>query len=1200
MNHISHLTDDQIERYVQQDNDLSGNGPFEAHIAECESCHSRLLEAERNRLGLRTSRMRNASRSAKCPQEDDLQAFAAGVRPPWILEHVAECDYCAPLLQEYLGAIEEDLEPDLNPEPDPSPSPFVIGEGGKTTVIDEGGKRNRIPKKIFLGFKKASERLHFLPGSAKASLAGAAGVLLACIPLVPTAWNAYSLNQAEKAITAAAPEASLMMRLNWAAHPQATFLKDPMKPPSASDSRPLALASELASNNQNSIDPRWIRFRGQVKLISGEYEDSAKLLSLATEMGLNDPDTEIDLAVAEFQRDTQHASADDREKEGPLYLSESLELLRKILKNPKLTPNQRATATFDLAMVYQRMQSWDEAVVEWEKYLQLDPASAWHDDARRGLEEARKKNHPPKPQGYRTPGFFLNHLPNPEVLDSIEDYQEIALREWLPHIDDSGGYEFLLAFRKLAEIMESRHGDPWLRDFLAVHRRGDWPALTALSEAMTRNRRGAYSAAKRSAQEAERFFGHFQSSPGELMARFEAVYADQRLLLQESCLKQAGVLRDDLAQTHYEWLRTQIALEQAVCLNFMERIKAAEEQLDAARHNAALFDFPFLNLRVQSLDATIHIYNSHNCEDSWPKAQAGLEQYWRGSSNPQRLYEFYSPLKLCLGQWHFWNAAEALQRRMIAILEKEIDPLDQNALLQGTAHRALEQILRELDEPEEAADEAKLALELLSRVEPDVALRTSIPTQLDVADLQLEHDDAEGAWKTIQEADNALAALRKAENDVEKEKNLLLQRTLLRVRGDVNLKRQMFSDAEADYQEGIVIAEGALKESKTEKQRRDTIKDTGDLYRGLAEVYIYQKQEQEALQLWSWYQGRSYAPSDAKDTGAAPTWADIEGEVLRQPLPFGQVPRLVYASARDKLLIWSFGRFGFNVTSVPIKRVELQNKIQQYLHKIGREQLSELPLPAPEAESKELFALVLQPVLNALTVTGEAAPTIAIDFDSAMNGLQTEYLMSPEGWYFGQRYPVIYSSGFIRENQLRKYPGQAPTRGLVIDALGNQDVVNRFKELVPQAKIIDDSNASPEERESLLAGSEAFMFIGHGKSGALLLANGKPLRAENFPPHSLANMQLAVLVACSSGVARGGLLDTGGLIHAFQAGGTPAVVASQWNVAADFTEQFMDSFFSNMKRGDSPAQALFEARKQLFHVKSHPYYWAAFTLSGRA
>jgi CHAT domain-containing protein len=131
------------------------------------------------------------------------------------------------------------------------------------------------------------------------------------------------------------------------------------------------------------------------------------------------------------------------------------------------------------------------------------------------------------------------------------------------------------------------------------------------------------------------------------------------------------------------------------------------------------------------------------------------------------------------------------------------------------------------------------------------------------------------------------------------------------------------------------------------------------------------------------------------------------------------------------------------------------------------------------------------------------------------------------------------------------------------------------------------------------AQSESFFLLGHGKSGALLLANGKPLKAENFPQQSLANMQLAVLVACSSGVAREGLLDTGSLVHAFQSGGTPAVVASQWNVATDFTEQFMDSFFSNMKKGNSPAQALFAARKQLFRVQNHPYYWAAFTLSGR-
>jgi tetratricopeptide (TPR) repeat protein len=629
------LTDDQIERYVQQGNDLSGNGPFEAHLAECEPCRSRVLNAERNRLGLRPGK-RDAGPSSDCPPEDDLQAFAAGVGPSWILEHVAECDYCAPLLQEYLAAIQEDIEPDLEPDPEPGPSRPAVPEKSKA-----GG--NSIPKKISSGIKKAGESFHLAPVFAKASLAGAA-VMLACIPVVPSALNAYKLNKAEKAITAASQESPLKMRLSWGTHPQAPLLKDPTKPPSPADSPPLALAAKLASDHQNLTDLRWIRLRGRVKLILGEYDDSANLLALVTETGLNDPDTEIDLAVAGFQRDTQSAASGSSPGHS---LSESLELLGKVLKNPTLTPKQRATATFDLAMVYQQMQLWDEAMLTWEKYLELDPAGAWHDDAQRSLEEAKKKIPPPKPQGYRSPDFFLQHFSDPTVLASLEEYVDIALREWLPEIDNKDGREASLAFGKLGQLMQGQHADPWVRDFLLARRAGDGPALIALGKAVRNNKIGWYGEARHQAQEAESLFAAVQHRPGQLRARFEAVYADQRLLQQKNCLKNAQALDESLLHTQYQWLRAQTAMELAACLNFANRTQDAQEQITKAQQIAIASNFPLLILRVQGWDAGINI-SDKGCESTvWNKTRVGLAQYWQGPSFPQRLYDFYSYLKLC-------------------------------------------------------------------------------------------------------------------------------------------------------------------------------------------------------------------------------------------------------------------------------------------------------------------------------------------------------------------------------------------------------------------------------------------------------------------------------------------------------------------------------------------------------------------------
>jgi CHAT domain-containing protein len=912
-------------------------------------------------------------------------------------------------------------------------------------------------------------------------------------------------------------------------------------------------------------------------------------------MGLNDPETEIDLAVADFQRDTSsgsspdhsRASAGDEEKK-PVYLGESLELLTKVLKDPRLTPDQWATATFDLAMVYQQMQLWDEAVLTWEKYLQLDTAGAWHDDAWRSLEEAKKKIPPPKPQGYRSSSFFLQHSSDPTVLARLEEYVEIALREWLPEIDNKDGYESL-AFGKLAQLMRDQHGDPWVRDFLLARRARDGPALIALSKAVSNNKIGWYTEARHQAQEAENLFAAVQHRPGQLRARFEAVYADQRLLQQKNCLKNAQALDESLLHTQYQWLRAQTAMGLAACLNFANRTQTAQGQITKAGQIAIAANFPILNLRVQGWNAGIHIWGG-DCAKTWEKTEVGLAQYWQGPASPLLLHDFYSYLKLCLAKKKLWHAAESLERRMITILEKEIDRKDENVALEVTAHRSLEQILKELDEPEEAANEAMLSLQLLAQVEPKVAVSYSIPIKFDLADLQLERNDAEAAWATIREV----------EEEVRRTGNDLLFLTFLRIRGDANFRKQLLFEAEVDYKQGIEIAESAILRNQTEEQRRNRMEETGDLYRGLVRVYIQQNRGQEALQLWEWYQTRSFAMGDKlMDAKGPPKWSDIERSVLNQPLPAGATPRLVYVSTRDKLLVWTFGVSGTKTAELPVKREELQRRIREYVGKIGREQRESFPSPAPEVESKELFALVLQPVLADLSRNDPAANPVVVDFDPAMSGLPVEALMSSEGWYFGQRFPVIYSPGYVRENALRKYSQQVPGPGLAIDALGNQGTVARFKELVPPAVIIDDQDGRPAERESLLAQSEVFLFAGHGKSGALLLGNSKPLKAEDFPQQSLANMQLAVLVACSSGVAREGLLDTGSLVHAFQNGGTPVVVASQWNVAADFTEQFMDRFFSNMKKGDSPAQALFEARKQLFRVKSHPYYWAAFTVSGR-
>ncbi len=97
----------------------------------------------------------------------------------------------------------------------------------------------------------------------------------------------------------------------------------------------------------------------------------------------------------------------------------------------------------------------------------------------------------------------------------------------------------------------------------------------------------------------------------------------------------------------------------------------------------------------------------------------------------------------------------------------------------------------------------------------------------------------------------------------------------------------------------------------------------------------------------------------------------------------------------------------------------------------------------------------------------------------------------------------------------------------------------------------------------------------------------------------LKGTDLVVLSACRTGV---GDIESGegvfGLKRAFILSGAKSIIMSLWSVPSQETVDLMSYFYTQISEGKAASEALRQAKLSIMKERPHPFFWAAFILTG--
>jgi CHAT domain-containing protein len=329
-------------------------------------------------------------------------------------------------------------------------------------------------------------------------------------------------------------------------------------------------------------------------------------------------------------------------------------------------------------------------------------------------------------------------------------------------------------------------------------------------------------------------------------------------------------------------------------------------------------------------------------------------------------------------------------------------------------------------------------------------------------------------------------------------------------------------------------------------------------------------------------------------------------KALQQAMERDGYEVLQYLVLEHGVILWHISGDAVHVRNVFLPRSELARKVEAL-----RDSLSRGDRAFDARTAQELYLFLVQPakqwVKTDHLVVIPHEDLAYIPFQVFQNPTDKRFL--------GEEYQITYSpSATVRATFARS--GDAGGTLLAIadpDITKAQEEVRTIAKLFPgRSRIVDEQLVRETDIKAWAADYDILHLSAHGRFdaqdpllsyvqlGAGGLDDGKLTAAEMFGL-PLGRTRLVVLSACETGRAQATHAnEIVGMERALLYAGAKALVLSSWKVDSDSTALWMEIFYREARK-----QPLSEAaRRALVAVKEHPqyghpYFWGAFTLTGR-